>query len=151
VKELQILDLTKRAQETDYKLKAYVSMYEEARNGRNKYVSQIANRQQDLAEMKERIKILLNEVEILRTESAEKDAALREVRHSCQKYTYIRDSRRTDLNKLNFKFNQKQAIISQKINESDKLNLIINSLQKEMNNLIYSYEQACENRNNMGI
>lgn len=62
--------------------------------------------------MKERIKILLNEVEILRTESAEKDAALREVRHSCQKYTYIRDSRRTDLNKLNFKFNQKQAIIS---------------------------------------
>ena len=101
--------------------------------------------------MKERIKILLNEVEILRTESAEKDAALREVRHSCQKYTYIRDSRRTDLNKLNFKFNQKQAIISQKINESDKLNLIINSLQKEMNNLIYSYEQACENRNNMGI
>lgn len=29
--------------------------------------------------------------------------------------------------------------------------MIINSLQKEMNNLIYEYEQACESRNYMGI
>lgn len=31
------------------------------------------------------------------------------------------------------------------------MNLIINSLQKEMNNLIYEYEHACESRNYMGI
>ena len=37
------------------------------------------------------------------------------------------------------------------MNEGDKLNLIINSLQKEMNMLIYEYEQACEHRNYMGI
>lgn len=29
--------------------------------------------------------------------------------------------------------------------------MIINSLQREMNNLIYEYEQACESRNYMGI
>lgn len=43
------------------------------------------------------------------------------------------------------------SIIGQKINEGDKLNLIINSLQKEMNNLIYYYEIACESRNYRGI
>lgn len=43
------------------------------------------------------------------------------------------------------------SIIGQKINEGDKLNLIINSLQKEMNNLIYYYEMACESRNYRGI
>ena len=43
------------------------------------------------------------------------------------------------------------SIIGQKINEGDKLNLIINSLQKEMNNLIFKYEMACESRNYMGI
>ena len=37
------------------------------------------------------------------------------------------------------------------MNEGDKLNLIINSLQKEMNMLIFEYEQACESRNYMGI
>jgi hypothetical protein len=90
-------------------------------------------------------------VEILRNESAEKDRSLIEVKHNVQKATYMRDSHRTDLNKNEYKFRQKQSIIGQKINESDKLNLIINSLQKEMNNLIYEYEQACESRNYMGI
>ena len=63
----------------------------------------------------------------------------------------MRDSQRAELNKFEYKFRSKQSIIGQKINESDKLNLIINSLQKEMNNLIYEYEQACESRNYMGI
>jgi uncharacterized small protein (DUF1192 family) len=151
VKELLILDLTKKAQETDFRLKSFIALYEEVKNARNKYVSQIQNSSQDLAEMKERIKILQNEVEILRNESAEKDRALIEVKHNVQKATYMRDSHRTDLNKNEYKFRQKQSIIGQKINESDKLNLIINSLQKEMNNLIYEYEQACESRNYMGI
>lgn len=101
--------------------------------------------------MKERIKILQNEVEILRNESAEKDRALVDIKHLVQKETYMRDGLRADLNKKEYSFRQKQATISQKIQESDKLNLIINSLQKEMNNLIYEYEQACESRNYMGI
>lgn len=87
----------------------------------------------------------------MRNESADKDRALIEVRHNVQTQNYDRDSKRTDLNKNEYKFKQKQSIIGQKINESDKLNLIINSLQKEMNNLIYEYEQACESRNYMGI
>jgi hypothetical protein len=43
VKELLILDLTKKAQETDFKLKSYIALYEEVKNARNKYVSQIQN------------------------------------------------------------------------------------------------------------
>jgi uncharacterized small protein (DUF1192 family) len=41
----------------------------------------IQDSSQDLAEMKERIKILQNEVEILRNESSEKDRALTDVGH----------------------------------------------------------------------
>jgi len=101
--------------------------------------------------MKERIKILQNEVEILRNESAEKDRALVDIKHLVQKETYLRDKKRAELNKKEYQFRNKQSTIGQKIQESDKLNLIINSLQKEMNNLIYEYEQACESRNYMGI
>jgi hypothetical protein len=39
VKELLILDLTKKAQETDFRLKSFIALYEEVRNARNKYVS----------------------------------------------------------------------------------------------------------------
>ncbi|CDW91529.1 UNKNOWN [Stylonychia lemnae] len=151
VKELLILDLTKKQQETEFRLNSFIALYEEVKNARNKYVSQIQNSSQDLAEMKERIKILQNEVEILRNESSEKDRALVDIKHQVQKEIYKRDSLRAELNKKDFVYKSKQSIIGQKINEGDKLNLIINSLQKEMNDLIYKYEMACESRNYMGI
>jgi hypothetical protein len=101
--------------------------------------------------MKERIKILQNEVEILRNESSEKDRQFIDIKHQKQKEIYKRDSLRAELNKKGLVYKQKKSIIGQKINEGDKLNLIINSLQKEMNDLIYKYEMACESRNYMGI
>lgn len=151
VKELLILDLTKKQQEVEFRFNQFVALYEDVKNARNKYVSQIQNSSQDLAEMKERIKILQNEVEILRNESAEKDRALVDIKHLVQVQRYKRDGNLAELNKKQYLFTQKQSTIGQKIQESDKLNLIINSLQKEMNNLIYEYEQACESRNYMGI
>lgn len=62
--------------------------------------------------MKERIKILQNEVEILRNESAEKDRALVDIKHLVQKETYTRDGLRAELNKKEYSFRQKQATIS---------------------------------------
>ena len=41
VKELIILDLTKKQQETEMKLTQYGVLYEEVKNARNKYVSKI--------------------------------------------------------------------------------------------------------------
>jgi len=41
VKELLILDLTKKQQDTDFKLNTFIALYEEVKNARNKYVSQI--------------------------------------------------------------------------------------------------------------
>ena len=89
----------------------------------------IQNSSQDLAEMKERIKILQNEVEILRNESSEKDRALISAKHDVQKQIYDRDTKRAELNKEEFKYNEKKAVSNQKGNEGDKLNLIINQLE----------------------
>ena len=151
VKELLILDLTKKQQETEFRLNAFMTLYEEVKNARNKYVSQIQSSSQDLAEMKERIKILMNEVEILRNESSEKDRTLTDCKKNVQIEIQQRDTLRAELNKNEFTYKNRMSIIGQKINEGDKLNLIINSLQKEMNNLIFKYEMACESRNYMGI
>lgn len=84
VKELLILDFTKKQQETEFRLNAFLALYEEVKNARNKYVSQIQSSSQDLSEMKERIKILMNEVEILRNESSEKDRLLAEAKKNVQ-------------------------------------------------------------------
>lgn len=41
VKELLILDLTKKQQETEFRLNSFIALYEEVKNARNKYVTQI--------------------------------------------------------------------------------------------------------------
>jgi uncharacterized small protein (DUF1192 family) len=79
-------------------------LYDEAKNGRNKYVTQIQNCSQDLAEMRERIKILQNEVEILRNESSEKDRLLLKIRHDVQTEVTSRDRHRKELNMLELQF-----------------------------------------------
>ena len=43
VKELLILDLTKKQQETEFRLNSFMALYEEVKNMRNKYVTQIQN------------------------------------------------------------------------------------------------------------
>jgi hypothetical protein len=60
--------------------------------------------------MKERIKILQNEVEILRNESSEKDRALVDMKHQVQLEVHKRDTDRAKLNSLEYLHKEKQAI-----------------------------------------
>ncbi|KAF1330773.1 hypothetical protein FI667_g4770, partial [Globisporangium splendens] len=76
MKELVIFDLAKKWNETNNHLKEFSALYDVVKNERNKYVNLIQASSQALAEMKEKIKILHNEVEVLRNESLAKDKAL---------------------------------------------------------------------------
>lgn len=78
--------------------------------------------------MKERIKILQNEVDILQTDSAEKDHDLIDIHQKMVKAMTMRDKYRSQLNREELQFRQRLATIGQLINQGDKLNLIINSL-----------------------
>lgn len=62
MKELTILDLTKRCNEITNRLKEFSALYEVVKNERNKYVNLIQSSAQALAEMREKIRILQNEV-----------------------------------------------------------------------------------------
>lgn len=62
MKELMILDLTKRCNEISNRLKEFSALYEVVKNERNKYVNLIQSSTQALAEMREKIRILNNEV-----------------------------------------------------------------------------------------
>ena len=62
IKELVILDLTKRCNEISNRLKEFSALYEVVKNERNKYVNMIQSSAQALAEMREKIRILHNEV-----------------------------------------------------------------------------------------
>lgn len=61
--------------------------------------------------MTERIKILQNEVEILRNESTDKDRVLAECKKNVSIEIQLRDSYRAELNKKEFMYKNKMSII----------------------------------------
>eukprot|EP00741_Cyanophora_paradoxa_P004850 tig00000836_g4705.t1 len=151
VKELVIMDLGKKNAETAQRLKEFSQLYEMVKNERNKYVNLIQAAAQALAEMREKVKILQNEIEILRNESLSKDKALAKERLEHQNSFTARDALRAEFNKHMYTYKQKQEQVEQQIAEIDKLNSVINAAEKEMVRLKKMYEMGVEDRNYTGI
>ncbi|CAM9669684.1 unnamed protein product [Ectocarpus fasciculatus] len=151
VKEMIILDATKRSNEISNRLKEFSALYEVVKNERNKYVNLIQSSSQALAEMKEKIRILNNELEILRNEGMSKDKALSKEKLSHQQALNQRDGLRQEMNKLLSEYRQKQSVVEQQIQEIDKLNLVINNLEQQMLELKARYERYVEERNTTGV
>ena len=151
IKELVILDLTKRCNEISNRLKEFSALYEIVKNERNKYVNLIQSTAQALAEMREKIRILHNEVEILGNERSAKITALTKEMSAHQQAINQRDSLRQDLNRLLSEYRSKQGVVEMQIQEIDKLNVVINALEKDMLFLKTSYERAVEERNVTGV
>lgn len=151
IKELLILDLTKKQQEIEFELNRYKSLYEEVKTARNKYVNMIQNSSQELAELKEKIKIYQNELEILKNESSEKERTLNKLNQTIQSIVHERDKARTELNKREYKKKGLNEQLNQQSNQISKLNMITMSLQNDMLEIREHYESACESRNIMGV
>eukprot|EP00597_Dinobryon_sp_UTEXLB2267_P018139 CAMPEP_0201102084 /NCGR_PEP_ID=MMETSP0812-20130820/15649_1 /ASSEMBLY_ACC=CAM_ASM_000668 /TAXON_ID=98059 /ORGANISM="Dinobryon sp., Strain UTEXLB2267" /LENGTH=937 /DNA_ID=CAMNT_0047359413 /DNA_START=1 /DNA_END=2814 /DNA_ORIENTATION=- len=151
IKELLILDLTKRCNEISNRLKEFSALYEVVKNERNKYVNLIQSSSQALAEMREKIRILLNEVDILNNERTAKDLALAKEKNAHQQGQNQRDALRQDLNRLLSDYRSKQSTVEQQIQEIDKLNIVINNLEREMLHLKTKYEHSVEQRNVTGV
>merc|ERR1711937_786020 len=145
--QMEEFDLKKKLQEISQRQKEFCTMYEVVKNERNKYVAMIQSSSQNLSEMKEKLKILQNEVEILRMESAGKDKALQKTRTEAQRQRVIRDQLRTEWTRITAKGAALNEQVEQYVIEIDKLNSIINSIEKEMVILKRKYEQAVETRN----
>ena len=147
IKELTILDLTKKCTEVNNRLKEYTALYDVVKNERNKYVNLIQGSGQAQAEMREKIRILQNEVNILRAESGAKDRALQKEQALHQAAQTQRDALRLDANKAQSDHRRQQERVEQQIVEIDKLNSIINGLEADMLRLKRQCEDAVEARN----
>jgi hypothetical protein len=87
----------------------------------------------------------------LSNESSTKDKALFKEKGLHQQAQLQRDSLRQDLNKYLSGYREKQSVVEQQIQEIDKLNNIINNMEKQLIELKKKYEKAVEERNTTGI
>ena len=150
-KEITLGDLSKQLGDTAARLKQFSSLYDLAKSERNSYAAAIQTSHQGAAEMRERLKILRNEVEILHSESAAKDKALAKERQAMAVAGSQRDGLRSALNKSAQEYQARQTVVEQQILGIDKLSSIIDGLESDMNALKLQYEAAVEMRSYTGI
>lgn len=151
IKEVELAELKKIKRETLRRIRDYEKLYDLVKNQRNKFVNLIQAANQSTTEMKDKSKILTNELDILHNEVHMKDKLLVQSRSQHQSAVAERDSLRIELGKLGSAFRGKQDAVDEQIAEVDKLNAIINLTEKEMLKLRKQYEVVIEARNYTGI
>eukprot|EP00932_Pfiesteria_piscicida_P004404 SRR837773.1431.p1 GENE.SRR837773.1431~~SRR837773.1431.p1 ORF type:complete len:448 (+),score=232.72 SRR837773.1431:31-1344(+) len=125
-------------------------MYEVVKTERNKYMTSIQKSSQHLSELKEKLKILQNEVQVLRMESASKDKQLQQTRQEATRLEVVQDQLQNEKTRITAEGSALNEQVEQYVIEIDKLNSIIKSIEKEMVVLRRKYEHAVETRNFTG-
>jgi len=151
VKEVVIKELQKRNSELKTRLDQLTEMYSVVKRERSNKASQIQSASQAMSETQEKIKILENELEVLRRESQNKDKELIKVRRELHDEKTNCENLRVESNKKNNEYKQKKKQIQEQCSQITKLNTVINLTEEEMLLLKKKYEESVENRNFTGI
>ncbi|KND04550.1 uncharacterized protein SPPG_00275 [Spizellomyces punctatus DAOM BR117] len=151
VKEISVLDASKRCQEAVTRLKEFATLYDVVKNERNKYLNQIQATTQRAAEMKEKIKILSNEIEILRLEIAKKGRELTKKRQENTAAYAQRDSAKNEANKLLLQYRERRDEIDQNLSRIETLQLLINAAESDLVALRTRHGTLLKTRNATGM
>ncbi|KAI8824342.1 uncharacterized protein EV422DRAFT_317338 [Fimicolochytrium jonesii] len=151
VKEIAVLDGSKRCQEAVIRLKDFATLYDVVKNERNKYLNQIQATTQRAAEMKEKIKILSNEIEILRHEISHKDRELTRRRQTNTAAYAQRDSAKNEANKLLLQYRERRAEIDQNLSRIETLQMLITAVETDLVALRRRHETLLRTRNTTGM
>ncbi|XP_063783054.1 coiled-coil domain-containing protein 146 isoform X2 [Pseudophryne corroboree] len=150
-RDLAIGEHKKKIQELQKRLKEFAQMYDIIRNERNKCVSLIQMATQRAAELREKIKISGNEMDILRTNVSSKERQLQKAMLKQSNNHMIRDSLRKDVSRVSLYLQEMKEKREQKKMEIGRLTNMINQAEEEMVLLRTKYESAVKHRNERGV
>eukprot|EP00668_Euglena_longa_P040853 GGOE01053773.1.p1 GENE.GGOE01053773.1~~GGOE01053773.1.p1 ORF type:complete len:936 (-),score=463.19 GGOE01053773.1:231-3038(-) len=151
VKEVIIKELQKRNNELLARLTQLTDMYSVVKRERSNKASLIQSASQAVSETQEKIRILENELEVLRRESLSKDKALVKVRRELHDERANCENLRVETNRLYNGYKQRKKEIQEQCSQINKLNSDITAMETEMLHLKRKYEGAVEDRNFTGI
>jgi len=150
-KELSLMDHTKRVNQTQLHLKEFAKLYNTIKNERNKCVNQIQACSQKSSEMKEKVRILANEIEILRNSVISHDKDLQRAKLRMLTSLVARDTLRNEECKA---LEYEKVLNSEREQlklEIGRLNMLNNQSEEKMVELRKNYEDAVQHRNDRGV
>ncbi|XP_036812755.1 coiled-coil domain-containing protein 146-like isoform X2 [Oncorhynchus mykiss] len=150
-KSLVIHELKKQNQEVQSRLGVFAKLYDNIKGDRNKCMNLIQMASQRTSEMREKFKILDNEIEILRTNASNKEKLLQKSRLKHFHSHTIRDSLRNDISKVTLVLHEmRQKREEQKLNLG-RLTHMINYHEQNLLQMRKSHDNAVQSRNDRGV
>ncbi|EPZ33889.1 hypothetical protein O9G_002452 [Rozella allomycis CSF55] len=151
VKSGIVKDNYKKQLEVAQRLKDTMHLYDSVKAERNKYVNMIQASTQKISEMREKVRILGNEVDILRCDLNNKDKDLAKKIHENAALFNIRDSLRNDVNRAAFSYKEKEGIIEQNAGLIEILTHNISDCETKLKELKNKFKSAVKARNKVGV
>lgn len=150
-KDLEIRLYKKRKHEIYRRLREFANLYDTIRNERNKLVNLLHKAHQKVNEIKERLKMSLNELEILRNSAVSQDRKLQNAMLKHSNNVTIRESMQNDVCKITAKLQEMKEKKEAQLTSMDRLASMITVIEEEMVQLRKKYEKAVQRRNESGV
>lgn len=151
LREVQIGDLVKKVQEWEQKLKQQQSLYESVRADRNHYSKALVDKEDEVAELKKKFKILGHQIEQLKEEIVGKDQVLVKEHFELQKSEKLRENLQAELNKKNQLISSNHELVHQQDAEMKRLTAAIKQMDTEALAQRKEYDQVINERDILGI
>uniref|UniRef100_A0A8C9EEE0 Coiled-coil domain containing 146 n=1 Tax=Phocoena sinus TaxID=42100 RepID=A0A8C9EEE0_PHOSS len=150
-KDLEIRIHRKKKREIHRRLREFAKLYDTIRNERNKFINLLHKAHQKVNEIKERHKMSLNELEILRNSAVTQERNLQNSMLKHANNITIRESMQNDVCKMVAKLQEMKEKKEAQLNNTERLANIITMIEKEMVQLHKKYEKAVQRRNESGV
>jgi chromosome segregation ATPase len=150
LREVQIGDLVKKVQEYEAKQKQQQSMYEGVRADRNHYSKALVEKEDEVAELKKKFKILGHQIDQLKEEIVSKDQALVKEHFELQKTEKLRENIQAELNRKNQLISQNHDLVHQQDAEIKRLTSSIRQMDGEALAQRKEYDQVINERDILG-
>lgn len=132
-KNMHYLDLTRKLERCSQILLDVSQLYEKAKIERNRYVNTIQTSQQMTVEFKEKIKILDNEVDVLRGELNQVYAAVKAQKFELNDAFKRKEATKCQLKQEEDKYKDLQKQIDYQVSETSRLNTVLQHVEELIN------------------
>jgi chromosome segregation ATPase len=150
LKDVHVMELQKKIIDWESKLKQQQQLYESVRTDRNHYSKQLIESQDEIAEMRKKIKIMDHQIEQLKEEIITKDQAIVKEYFDYQRVEKLREHIQNELNRKNLLLENNYELIKQQDIEVKRLISTIKRMDDEALLQRKEYDQVINERDILG-
>ncbi|XP_077972607.1 cilia- and flagella-associated protein 58-like [Styela clava] len=150
VREMQIFDYKKKIAEAETKLKQQQNLYEAVRSDRNLYSKNLIEAQDEITEMKRKLKIMNHQIDQLKEEITTKEAALVKVNLDHARVEKEKESLKAELQRMKQQAAESKTQLEQMEKEVAKLQQVIREADAERKRQMKELDQVISERDILG-